>query len=195
MRHGQAISNVKALCSCLPEKFKNPITKLGRQMAKESALKLKKMINQSTQRAECSAPNFLVFNSPLLRCKQTAEIVGKIFGIKPKIDKRLQEIGFGIFNNKRLEGMWMYFKKEEERIKQAPPGGETYEQILKRIWAVVEDIEKKYSNKTILLISHEGPSFLLQGKFMGLSIPGTIKKFPSSKRIHKAEIRKLYPVK
>ena len=185
MRHGQAISNVKSLCSCWPEKFHNPITKLGRRMVKESAFKLKKELVENDKNID------LIFNSPLLRTRQTAEIAEKILGTKPKVDKRLREIGFGVFNNKRLEGMWMYFKKEEDRIKQALPGGEAYEEILKRMWAVVEDIEKKNRGKIILLISHEGPSFLLQGKFMGFSIAGTIKKFPPSKRIHKSEIREL----
>ena len=41
MRHGQALSNVKALCSCWPEKFKNPLTILGQELVRESAEKLK----------------------------------------------------------------------------------------------------------------------------------------------------------
>ena len=89
MRHGQAISNVKALCSCWPEKFKNPLTKLGKELIKGSA---KKLLNEKIN---------LIFASPLLRTEQTAEIVGKLIKIKPKYDKRLREMGFGIFNNKK----------------------------------------------------------------------------------------------
>ena len=40
MRHGQAISNVKALCSSWPETFYNPLTKTGRETVEESAWKL-----------------------------------------------------------------------------------------------------------------------------------------------------------
>ena len=79
MRHGQAISNVRDVCSCWPEKFYNPLTKLGIKMVKESAEKLKnKNINY-------------IFCSPLLRTRNTAEIVGKSLKIKPKIDRRLRE--------------------------------------------------------------------------------------------------------
>lgn len=179
MRHGQAISNVKSMCSCWPEKFKNPLTKLGREAIKKSAINL---IDKKID---------LIFVSSLLRTQQTAEIVGMLLKVKPKTDKRLREIGFGIYNNKKLEGMWKYFKTEEERIRQRPPKGETYAEILERMMSCLKDIDKKYKGKNILIVSHEGPLFLLQGKVMGLSIKETIKKFPLEKRIHKGEIREL----
>lgn len=185
MRHGQAISNVKRLCSSWPEKFRNPLTPFGEEMVRESAEKIKIKLDKKGQIID------LIFNSPLLRTKQTAEIAGKIFKVKPKADLRLREIGFGKFSGKSLDSMWRSFKQEEDRVSKGADGGESYEKILKRMAAVVKYIEKKYKDRNILLISHEGPSFLLQGKFMGLSIKKTIKKFPPEKRIHKAEIREL----
>ncbi len=190
MRHGQAISNVGAVCSCWPEKFKNALTKKGKEDVKKSAEILR------GKRVD------LIFSSPLLRTKQTAKVVGKILNVKPKFDKRLREIGFGVFNDKPLEGMWKYFKTEEERIKNRPPRGETYEEILERMLGFLKDADKKYGGnppphkasarrRNILIISHEGPLFLFQGKVMGFSIKETIKKFPTEKRIHKGEIREL----
>lgn len=181
MRHGQAKSNVEDVCSSWPEKFKNPLTNIGRQMVKESAEKFKTS-------GKCID---LIFNSPLLRTIQTAGIVGKVFKVKPKIGKRLVEINFGSFNNKNLEAMWKSFKHEDERIDKGADGGETYIEVLDRIMAAVNDIEKKYKGKSIILVSHECPLFLLQGKLMGLSIKETIKEFPLEKRIHKGEIRDL----
>lgn len=185
MRHGQAISNVKRFCSNWPEKFKNPLTKFGEEMVRESAEKLKEELDSEGQTID------LIFTSPLLRTKQTAEIVSKILGVKPKIDRRLREIGFGKFNGKSLYLMWDSFKKEEERINKGADGGETYKQILERMLSLVKEVEKKYKERNVLLVSHEGPSFLLQGKLMGLSIKETIKEFTLEERIHKAEIRKL----
>jgi len=185
MRHGQAISNVKDVCSSWPEKFRNPLTKLGIKTIRESAQKLK---NNYT---EYDRSISLIFASPLLRTKQTAEIVGKLLKVKQKLDKRLREVGFGIFNYRPLESMWRSFKKEEDRIRQGPPEGETYTEILERMIDFLKDIDKKYKGKNILIISHEGPLFLLQGKVMGLSIKKTIKKFPLEKRIHKGEILEL----
>jgi broad specificity phosphatase PhoE len=187
MRHGQAISNVERLCSCWPEKFKNPLTEFGQEMVRESAEKMKEKLDANGQIID------LMFCSPLLRVKQTAEIAKKIFNnnMKIKTDARLREVGFGIFNGKSLESMWRSFKQEEDRIKNRPLRGESYEDILKRMFAVVKDIEKKYKDRNVIIVSHEGPLFLLQGKFMGFSIKETIEKFPLEKRIHKAEIREL----
>ena len=185
MRHGQAVSNVKRLCSSGPEKFHNPLTPFGEEMVRESAEKLKEKLDKKGQIMD------LIFYSPLLRTKQTAEIAAKIFKAKPRTDLRLREIGFGKFNGKSLDIMWRAFRKEEDRINKGADGGESYKKILERLTAVVKDIEKKYKDRNVLLISHEGPSFLLQGKFMDLSIKQTIEEFPPEKRIHKAEIREL----
>jgi len=179
LRHGQAISNVKDIVSCWPEKFKNPLTKVGKETIKESVQSLKdKNID-------------FIFYSPLLRTKMSAAIAGKVLKVKPKTDKRLREIGFGIFNNRPLERMWKYFKTEEERIKSRPPKGENYEEILERMSSFLKDVDKKYESRNVLIVSHEGPLFLLQGKIMGLSLKKTIKEFPNEKRIHKGEIREL----
>lgn len=185
MRHAQALSNIRAICSCWPEKFKNPLTELGREIVREAAEKLKNTLDLEGQSID------LIFASPLLRTRETAEIVGKILGIKPKIDKRLREVGFGIFNGRNLEAMWKNFKKEEDRIKQSPPKGETYIEILDRMMSFLKDADKKYKERNILIISHEGPLFLLRGKVTGLSLKKTIKEFPLEKRIHKGEIREL----
>jgi len=181
MRHGQAISNVKAMCSCWPEKFHNPLTRLGRQNVKESLESFK----VSGKVAD------IIFTSPLLRAKQTAEIAGKFLKVKVKIDKRLREMGFGVFNGKKLESMWKSFKGEDERIERGPAKGESYSEISNRMEDFLKDVDKKYSGKNILFVSHEGPLMLLQGRVMELSVDGTIKEFPFEKRIHKAEIREL----
>lgn len=181
MRHGEAVSNIDAMCSCWPEKFKNPLTPFGKETVREVAEKF----------LSSGAKIDFIFNSPLLRGRQTAVIVGKVFRVKPKIDKRLREIGFGEYNGKHLVGMWKKFKTEEERITKGPIKGETYVEILDRITSVVKDLEKKYKGKNIMIVSHEGPLFLLQGWVEGLSIKETIKVFPIEKRIHKAEIRDL----
>jgi len=185
MRHGQAKSNVKAFCSCWPEKFKNHLTIFGKEIVRESLEKLEKKMDIEGQTID------LIFCSDLLRAKQTAEIAGKIFGVKPKPDKRLREIGFGVFNNGPLEKMWKHFKTEDERIRQKPAHGETYVDILDRMVDFLEEIDKKYKDRNILIVSHEGPLGLLAGKVMGLSIKNTIKYFPLEKRIHKGEIREL----
>lgn len=185
LRHGEAISNVKNIVSSWPEKFNNHLTKNGRAQIKKAAKELKNICAKLGRNID------LIFTSPLLRTKQTAEIIGRAFKIKPKIDKKLREIDFGIFNSGRLEKMWNSFKAEKERIQKGPPKGETYLEVLKRMYDFLKNTDKKYKNKNILIISHEGPLFLLEGKVREFSLIETIKNYPPEKRIHKGEIREL----
>ena len=159
MRHGQAISNVKEIVSCWPEKFKNPLTKLGKEMVKESAEKLKdKNID-------------LIFASPLLRTQQTAEIVEKKLKIKTKVktDKRLREQSSGIFNGLSFAKLTSFFGElDPKRFRMRPEKGETYIEIKKRMVDFLKDIDKKYEGKNILIISHELPLLLLDSAVKGL---------------------------
>lgn len=179
MRHGEALSNVRNVVSCWPEEFNNPLTTKGKKDIKASVETLKdKSIS-------------LIFHSPLKRTRMSAEISEKILKIKIKPDKRLREVQFGIQNNHQIDEMWKSFKNEEERIHKAHDGGETYKEVLDRVLDFLREVDQIYSGRNILIISHEGPLFLLQGKVMGLTILETIKKFPPEIRIHKAEIRQI----
>ena len=152
LRHGEAESNVKNIVSSWPEKFHNPLTEGGIAKIKKVAQELKnKKIG-------------LIFSSPLLRTKQTAEIVGKLLKINPKTDKRLRELEFGTFNGQSAKEFMKYFKNKEERLKRKTPKGENYVDMLKRVWDFFREINKKYRGKNILIVSHQAPLLLLLGK-------------------------------
>jgi broad specificity phosphatase PhoE len=157
MRHGQAVSNVKNIISCWPEKFYNPLTKEGKKQVKESAKKLE------FQKID------LIFASDVLRTKMTAEAVGKNLKIKPEFDKRLREQNSGIFNNQPLDKISVFFgEMSVKRFKLKPKNGETYIDIQKRVLNFLKDIDKKYKGKNILIISHELPLILLEAKARGV---------------------------
>lgn len=182
MRHGEAISNVKNIVSCWPEKFNNPLTLKGRSQIKKAAKKLK---NKNID---------LIFASPLLRTKETAEIVGKSLGVKVKTDKRLREIGFGIFNSKSADDFELYFKNLKERIIKKVPNGETYTGVQKRIFAFLKEINKKYKGRNILIVSHQAPILLLLGKVSGHVLSDSIKSMRQifqEKRVTKGELIEL----
>lgn len=177
MRHGQAISNVKSIVSCWSEKFYNPITKMGKKMAKESAESLKdKNID-------------MIFASPLLRTKMTSEIVGKALKLKPKFDMRLKEQNSGVFNGRPFPELQEFFgEKGVRRFNVLPPKGETYNDIKKRMVGFLRAIDKKYKNKTILIISHELPLI-----FLDCAVKGIVNRdfYKKREKIHTAEVREL----
>ncbi len=179
LRHGEALCNQKKIISCWPEKSSFPLTEKGRKEIKRMVPKLK------NKRID------LIFTSDILRTRQTAEIVGKELGIKPKEDKRLREYNAGIFNGESLNRFREFFKNEEERFFKKPPKGEIYLDITKRMSDFLKEIDKKYSNKNILIVSHQLPLILLEGRVKGYSQKEVLKKFPKEKRIKTGELRQL----
>jgi broad specificity phosphatase PhoE len=189
LRHGESLKNVKDLNSSWPEKFYSPLTRRGKREALRAAKSLrKKKID-------------LIFSSDMLRAKQTAEIVGKELGLHPKFDKRLREIGIGKFNGKPLKDIGIYFSKKEKnisplkhymnRFKVSVPGGETYNQVEKRLKSFLKDIDKKYKGKDILIVGHQRPLSLLEKAVSGQSREDFVKKIIEKREIKTGEVRKL----
>lgn len=157
LRHGEALSNVKEMNSCWPEKFLNHLTKKGVAKIEESAQKLKnKNINY-------------IFASDILRTKETAEIIGKELKIKPNFDKRLREQNVGIFNGQSVKVARDFFgPRGIGRFEKKPPKGERYIDIEKRMADFLKDINKRYNQKNILIISHESPLMFLEAWLAGV---------------------------
>lgn len=192
LRHGEAVSNIKSVVSSWPEKFRNPLTKNGREMIVGVAKKLKyKKIN-------------IIFSSDLLRTRQTAEIVVKILNshsksdkssttfkkLKVVLDKRLREVGFGQLNSKSTEEL-LYLGFERERLAHGLKKSETYASVLKRVSGFLKDVDKKYKDKTILIVSHQGPLWILANDVKGFSLEEGLKRNPEEKRIGRGEMREL----
>lgn len=179
LRHGEAMSNVKNVVSCWPEKFKNHLTKKGKLQIESAADKLE---NKNID---------LIFASPLLRTKETAEIVAGKLKLKVKYDKRLREIRFGTFNSKQANDFKNYFKGLQDRIKNKTPGGENYTEVSKRVFDFLKEINKKYKGKNILVVSHQAPIMLLLAKIEDVSMLKNIKelkKVLEEKKVTKGEL-------
>jgi len=185
LRHGQALSNVKGIASSWPEKFKNILTEKGKEIVEKVAETLKNTC------AEQGRSINIIFTSDLLRAKQTAEIVGEIIKVKPENAEELREIDFGILNGKPLAEWEKYFNSQEEKINNAPQGAETYKEVSKRIFNFFSELDHKYIDKNILLVSHECPLTLLEWKVKGLSLLEGIRKYSGSNSIKKGELREL----
>jgi broad specificity phosphatase PhoE len=177
LRHGEAISNVNGVVSSWPEKFHNPLTQNGINQIKSAIKKLKyKRID-------------MIFASDLLRTKQTAQMVARALKINLKFDKRLREIGFGIFNAKPVDYQDVNFKIEEKwRLKHK---AETYKSVSNRILSFLREIDKDHKDKKILIVSHQAPLWFLEAKISKISLLQIFKKRPVNQRIEKGEIREL----
>lgn len=97
-----------------------------------------------------------IFASPLIRTQETAKIVAKHLGIdKTEIitDKRLREYEFGEFDGKPWQD---YVEYRDKNLKDytSPLGGSSLLETKKRFGEFMYDIESKYKNENILIVTH-----------------------------------------
>lgn len=163
LRHGESEHNLKDVVASGPEKGSHisKLTKKGITQAGEAGQALKKLLGKKKLD--------VIISSPYYRTKQTAKIVAKITKTKVLIDKRLQETNTGIFNWRPISEFHQFFNSPMERFVKAPPSGENLNDMKKRMFAAVQDINAKYQNKNILIVSHGDPLWMLEGAMKGLT--------------------------
>ena len=103
----------------------------------------------------------VIYTSPFLRCKKTAEIVGKICGIAVIEDARIREQDFGDWNGRivddiRKELVEFFDSLKNKKETRAGGSGEALKDILVRCDKFYQDILSKNKDKTILIIGHDG---------------------------------------
>ncbi|MEK7573956.1 MAG: class I tRNA ligase family protein, partial [Patescibacteria group bacterium] len=162
LRHGEAYSNRKEILSCWPEKEKIQLTDEGKKQIEKITGTLKKKNIQ------------LIFASDLSRTKETAEIVSQEIKIPVKLDERLREYNIGKFNGESV-GNFSEFIGEEINFSKTPEGGENLNDIRKRMMDFILDLERKYQNKNILIVSHGYPLWILEGSAQGFNEEQIIK--------------------
>ncbi|MBI4225012.1 MAG: class I tRNA ligase family protein [Candidatus Sungbacteria bacterium] len=180
MRHGEALSNVKNATAVRNGKY--PLTLKGTAQVEKTAKLLKK------EKID------LVVSSPVMRAAQTADIVAKALGIKTvDVDERLEEIRIGVFEGKPGKEYQNFFGSFADRFTMRPPGGETWSDLRARMLDAVADLEKKYSGKKILIVSHEAALWMLTAGAEGLTIEeaGALGDKLSTGFLKLAEARKL----
>ena len=155
LRHGDSLRQRKKVAMCWPEKIYCPLTKKGEEEVKIAAKKLKK------------EKIGIIFSSDLLRTKQTAEILSQETGTKIVFNKNLREFNVGIFNGKDPKLAWDYLS---DVVSAKLPKGESLMGVRKRMYGFLKEIDKKYQDKNILIVSHELPLTILEGALNGSSI-------------------------
>lgn len=146
MRHGEAEGNALGYFDSNGD-ADNPLTEKGRAQVQAK-------INELHQKGVTR-----IYASPLLRTRQTAELVAEGLGIprnKIMYDERLRELNFGKFNGKdnknAHEAFWDW--KRSHHYTDSIPGGESYLDAKRRFSSFMYEIECTVLNETILIITH-----------------------------------------
>ncbi|MFH0803796.1 MAG: class I tRNA ligase family protein [Candidatus Tagabacteria bacterium] len=152
MRHGFAEHNQKNIASSgVEDKYK--LLPKGLKEIEKTALKLNK------EKID------LIFSSDFLRAKETSALMAEKLGVPKEniiFDERLRDINVGIFDGKPDSEYHKYFSSLSEKFTKTPPQGENLTELKNRVCGFLYELEDKYKNKNILIVSHEYSIWMLE---------------------------------
>ncbi len=181
MRHGEAGSNTTHTFDFKGDP-ENCLTEEGKRQVLASAEQLK---NKKID---------IIVHSPMLRTTETAKLVAEAIGFSGDLatDDRLREIQPGSsWQGKKIHDFLEQYSHYPERFTKENPDGESYRDVKKRVMDTLYDLEKKYTGKNILIVSHGSPVLNLILGSQGLheqETPDTIEQVAYPKN---AELREL----
>jgi isoleucyl-tRNA synthetase len=181
LRHGQTIYQTKMKNRVYPKEEKENIslTKKGAQEIEKVAKILKK------EKID------LIYSSDFLRTKQTSEILAKVLNVRPKFDPRLRDVNLGVYHGRSKKDYFKEMPPSIDRFDKKVPEGESWLDCQKRMVEFISEIDRKHQNKTILIVSHGDPLWLLEGAMKGKTREELIKEKKEGKTIDTGELRKL----
>ncbi len=138
IRHGETDYNIDyRICGVSPAM----LTDLGKQQALETSKEIKDI--------DIAA----IYVSPLQRAIDTANIINQ-YDIPMYIDDRLHEINFGIFEGESRNNE--DFKKVKYQLGMRYPQGETFLEVVHRVYSFLDEMKIKHKDQTILVVCHGG---------------------------------------
>ncbi len=119
--------------------------------------------------SEISSDYSQIYCSDLIRCKQTAEIINQKLNLPIKYDARLRERSFGSLAGKSWEEIGLDLKEldKNQKYDYRPFGGESVEDVKKRLFACIDDIRRNKKDGEALVIAHGGIIRLLHNILKG----------------------------
>lgn len=148
VRHGQTVWNVEnKICGATDI----ALTDLGHKQAMETG---KKILERGIHADE-------ILYSPLIRARDTALHIAEVTGIPAREEPRLIEQNFGKYESTPRDGE--EFKRAKKQFVSRYEGGESMLHLAQRIYNLLDEI--KESDKTYILVAHNGISRVVQSYF------------------------------
>ncbi|WP_167611755.1 histidine phosphatase family protein [Maribellus sediminis] len=117
----------------------------------------------------------VLISSDLERAAQTARIINAKLHLSHEYNSNLRERSFGKVEGLNFEEMKARYPDEYSRYKArdpkfAFPGGESIEQLFKRVTTEIETIARKFENKKVLIVAHGLVLEMMMYKTFGLKL-------------------------
>ena len=155
VRHGESEANTRHIISNRESAF--ALTPLGRQQAEQLVENLR------------GTPVAAIFSSPVLRARQTAEVVSNSFGLPYQVTEALREYDCGILEEKGDEESWRSHRRYFEDwilrkdYTSKPEEGECFLDYENRFVPFIDELisANSHGDRHILLIGHGGLFLLM----------------------------------
>lgn len=102
-----------------------------------------------------------VVTSPLARCRQTAQAVADRLGLDVRVDEGLRETDFGAWEGLTFAEVKERYPEELDAwlgsAKAAPPGGESFAAVARRVSLSRDKLIARHPGRTVLLVTHVTP--------------------------------------
>lgn len=147
VRHGESEGNRDRRFTLSPEV---PLTDLGRQQAREAAQRIAKRSNPH-----------LIISSPYRRARQTSDIIAGELGLPIEVVQDLHERDLGVLKGQSydllrdLAGQDSGYDPKRGWLWR-PEGGESYEDVRKRVIVAIEETRCRYPDHELIVVSHGG---------------------------------------
>ncbi|MBI2639248.1 class I tRNA ligase family protein [Candidatus Peregrinibacteria bacterium] len=196
VRHGEAEQNKAQVLNSDPSKIFH-LTKEGIEQVKRAAQKLAEILrahgasaqasesgSRGSRSNEAELKNTMIFCSQFPRAVETAEIFSKTLGIPVTVDNRLREHEMGVFEGKDDKSYVRSFADLEERYYKKVQGGESFEEMSERVIEFVNYLNRKFSGKRIVIVTHGDVIRAMARYFDRLSIEETFKFKPGMATVY-----------
>lgn len=153
VRHGETQYNKDSLITGHDDA---PLTKEGIQQVENTI---------SAIPSDCKK----IYSSDLVRCRQTAAILNEKLALSVVCDIRLRERDFGSLTGKKIADLdpTTMEKDKNQQYDYHPYGGESVEDVKKRVLACIADIRREGDGGKILVVTSAGIIRLLHHVFKG----------------------------
>jgi broad specificity phosphatase PhoE len=161
VRHGQTDANIGRENADPSAWLDGPLTELGIEQAKQTALELKDIKFDA------------IISSPLKRALQTAEYVNKYHKLPLKIDRAWRERDAEVYADINMWNDVFDFDKNIEL-----KNGESLTEFFERVYEALDNLKQEYPSKTVLIASHGGVQHALYAYANQLPWTGNIRISP-----------------
>jgi broad specificity phosphatase PhoE len=147
VRHGESEGNRDRRFTLTSE---TPLTDRGREQARRAAKRIRQMFRPE-----------IIVSSPFTRARQTSDIIAEELKLPTTIVHDLYERDLGCLKGQSYDALRELVRTDPgydptNGWAWRPDGGESYEDVRRRVIAAIEPLRQQYAGREIVIVSHGG---------------------------------------